>query len=252
MAIFEQGRALDARIELLDLLPAARRFGNNLYSCLFAVLTAIVECTLANYEDAQLIIDRARHDASGSIGPGELGLALCDRLVELCQSRASVAERDAALEEWAREVSQMVPSAEGRSAPWLIEGRILFRLLSTAIATRLPSVPPRPSLRVHAGGRWFEVAGHRVHCGGRRVMRSSTRRPGRGAARDTAAAATALELIERGWPGERMSADSGRNRLHVMLTRMRNLGLRSVLEGDDSGYTFADNLDVELVDATTC
>ena len=63
---------------------------------------------------------------------------------------------------------------------------------------------------------------------------------------------TAVALIECGWPGERMSADSGRNRLHVMLTRMRNLGLRSVLEGDDSGYSFADNLDVELVDATSC
>lgn len=252
VALFEQGRPLDARVELLDLLPAARRFGNNLYSCLFAILTAIVECTLANYHDARAIIDRARHDASASIGPGEIGLALCDRLVELCESRASVSERNATLAAWARDVSQMVPSIDSSGAPWLIEGRILFRLLSTAVATRLPTVPPRRALRVHASGRWFELDGERVHCGGRRVMRRLLLALAEARLATPARQLTATVLIEHGWPGERMSADSGRNRLHVMLTRMRNLGLRGALEGDDSGYSFADSLDVELVDATTC
>ena len=44
------------------------------------------------------------------------------------------------------------------------------------------------------------------------------------------------ELIEHGWPGEKMDAESAINRVHVSLTTLRKLGLRELLNRDEQGY----------------
>jgi hypothetical protein len=49
-------------------------------------------------------------------------------------------------------------------------------------------------------------------------------------------------LIEAGWPGERMTAASGRNRLHVALATLRALGLRPWLHRCARGYSFVTEL----------
>jgi hypothetical protein len=49
-------------------------------------------------------------------------------------------------------------------------------------------------------------------------------------------------LIEAGWPGERMSTASGRNRLHVALATLRALGLRPWLQRCPLGYALATEL----------
>ncbi len=47
---------------------------------------------------------------------------------------------------------------------------------------------------------------------------------------------TIAELVEAGWPGEKMSAGAARNRLHVSLNRLRTLGLDHALLTDAGGY----------------
>lgn len=47
---------------------------------------------------------------------------------------------------------------------------------------------------------------------------------------------SAEQLVEAGWPGERISWDSARNRLHVSLSGLRKLGLGSTLQCEEAGW----------------
>jgi hypothetical protein len=44
------------------------------------------------------------------------------------------------------------------------------------------------------------------------------------------------ELLEAGWPGERVLPDAGANRVYVALATLRKMGLKEVLKSNDSGY----------------
>lgn len=50
---------------------------------------------------------------------------------------------------------------------------------------------------------------------------------------------TIWDLLDAGWPGEAPVADSGMNRVYVALTRLRQLGLRDIIERFDDGYRLA-------------
>lgn len=50
---------------------------------------------------------------------------------------------------------------------------------------------------------------------------------------------TVAELLEAGWPGERPIAQAGANRVHVEMNRLRNMGLRDILECPGDGYRLA-------------
>jgi hypothetical protein len=59
------------------------------------------------------------------------------------------------------------------------------------------------------------------------------------------------ELLEAGWPGERMIEEAARNRLRVMVNRLRDLGLRDVLRAEGHGYVLDPELEVQLVAAAS-
>jgi hypothetical protein len=59
---------------------------------------------------------------------------------------------------------------------------------------------------------------------------------------------SAVDLVRAGWPDERIRPDAAKNRLHVMLTRLRGHGLRGVLVGDDLGYALAREVSIEVVE----
>jgi hypothetical protein len=44
------------------------------------------------------------------------------------------------------------------------------------------------------------------------------------------------ELPEAGWPGEKVLPDAGANRVYAALKRLRNMGLRNVIERREDGY----------------
>lgn len=50
---------------------------------------------------------------------------------------------------------------------------------------------------------------------------------------------TADQLVEAGWPGERPTPKSARNRLHVALSNLRKRGLREVLLRHPTGYALS-------------
>ena len=93
------------------------------------------------------------------------------------------------------------------------------------------------TVRVDPLLRWFSVdQGERASCAKRPTMRAILRalidaheqRPGTIVAR--------ARLLEAGWPDERMAERSAQRRIEVMISRMRELGLRDVLETDLGGY----------------
>lgn len=55
-------------------------------------------------------------------------------------------------------------------------------------------------------------------------------------------------LIDAGWPDEKMSYASGRNRLHVALSGLRKLGLQDDIEFESGGYRLRPSLRIELED----
>ncbi len=52
------------------------------------------------------------------------------------------------------------------------------------------------------------------------------------------------ELIEAGWPGERLTPQSAKNRFHVALSNMRKRGLRAVLLRHHGGYALSNALEI--------
>lgn len=109
---------------------------------------------------------------------------------------------------------------------------------------------PRPKFAPTASndvddGVVLTPAGERIELGRRAVLRRIVLALIEQHAMDPLAAITPAALIAAGWPGERMSPASGRNRLHVALATLRTLGLRPWLRRSASGYALSCSLVLE-------
>ncbi|MFO0748218.1 MAG: hypothetical protein U1F43_21540 [Myxococcota bacterium] len=60
---------------------------------------------------------------------------------------------------------------------------------------------------------------------------------------------TTAELLEAGWPGERPIYEAGLNRVYVSMNRLRQLGLRHVVERADEGYRLKPGTSVRVLGA---
>lgn len=151
---------------------------------------------------------------------------------------AAAAHKDCALQRRSRLMS------EGR--PPAMEAMLVARLLQRSLDAPRPRIEPR-TLEVDDLGAWFSVGGgQRIACAKRPTMKrmlmalvkAHVSRPGDAIDR--------AGLLDAGWPGERMMARAAQRRLEVMISRMRELGLRDVLETTDGGYRIVPSCRVEL------
>jgi predicted ATPase len=243
IVLFEQGRALEAQCELRDAIRSARRLGRNLYTGPVTALLAAVEARLGHFDEARELLAAAEsHVDSATGGPVRSSMDVCHGFVDLALAGRDRANGDLPsaleLEERARRRFEAAWAATSSSASRVAEVRILARLLGGALANDPPPAPAsRRPLRLAADGRWFEPpGGPRVACASRPVMRRILLALAHRHVASPAHPVSAERLIEAGWPGERILPDAARNRLHVMVSRMRDLGLREVLMGGDSGY----------------
>lgn len=103
----------------------------------------------------------------------------------------------------------------------------------------------RVALRVERTGLWFEVAGgERVDLENRRALPRLL--AALVEAREARSSLTVPDLVERGWPGERILEEAGINRVHVALTTMRKLGLRDFIVRNRAGYCLDPDAAIEL------
>lgn len=99
-------------------------------------------------------------------------------------------------------------------------------------------VPSALTLTVGPDAQWISApdgSRHRLGRAHRRIMLALVERH----RADSTGALTLWNLLAAGWPGEEPVADSGANRVYVALTRLRQLGLREVIERFDDGYRIA-------------
>ena len=141
-------------------------------------------------------------------------------------------------------------------------------MLGALIATGLddtPSLRPRPAelaaalraltsvdeaagaLRLASDGGWFDVDGARVDMrrrgAPRRILMALVK-----AHQGDGAPLTVDQVLEAGWPDERILPDAGRARVYMAISTLRKLGLGPLMERMDEGYRFAPGLSLQLVD----
>ncbi|MDD9966796.1 MAG: hypothetical protein OXR73_11255 [Myxococcales bacterium] len=107
------------------------------------------------------------------------------------------------------------------------------------------SRPARIVLELSTDGRHFRVAsGVPVDLTRRRALRGILQGL---AEQHTTHPGQALELdavLEAGWPGERMNADSGARRVYVTMNRLRKLGLGELVLTMGDGYMLAPEVEI--------
>jgi transcriptional regulator of acetoin/glycerol metabolism len=107
-----------------------------------------------------------------------------------------------------------------------------------------PSLPSEatPDVVVHvaADGRWFDRGGgHRVELGTRRSLVALLRALVR-ASSEPERMLDVAELVEIGWPAERVLPRAGASRVYVAIATLRKLGLDDVIERTADGYHLRD------------
>ncbi len=104
-----------------------------------------------------------------------------------------------------------------------------------AAGPRAPA--PDGALVVAGDGRWFRAPGAEpVDLGRRLNLQQILRALARHRVDCPGEPLTADDLIAAGWPGVKMIADAGINRLYVAISTLRKLGLDGLLIHDGTGY----------------
>lgn len=185
--------------------------------------------------------------------------ALREALGEVPEIDASVASR-ILLSEWPEDVEGLRRWAASvaqrpRQARLTWTGEDLAfaggpRATTGAAAAHAPAPPSDVSaLKVARDGSWFAAGDDgfvdlRTRYALARVLSALVR--SRVAAPDATVSLDAL--VAAGWPGEKLLADSGANRVYVAIATLRRLGLRDVIERREGGYRLAPEVATELLD----
>ena len=236
-----------ALAEMGALAPASERLREALttislvdvpYAVVFQAILAAVEAQRGHLEEAERLFAEAR---SAPMASGPLGDAIeaCRGLLDQGRVRhgRDAAQADALTESVSQRLADLEAQIASAPTQLVLELRLISRLLRARGIDAQNQGPDAPRLTVDEEGRWFEPPrGARIACHRRPIMRrmlvalvqKRIREPGR--------ALGMAELLDAGWPGERILPNAAKRRLQVMLSRMRDLGLRGVLQTTDEGY----------------
>jgi tetratricopeptide (TPR) repeat protein len=112
------------------------------------------------------------------------------------------------------------------------------------VALRVLDSLVTPNLTIGSEARWFRVgAGDQVDLSKRRAPRLILRR----LLETRKRAATLEEIVEAGWPGERIQTEAAAARAYTAIKTLRELGLGEILLRRDDGYLL--DPAVEIVEA---
>jgi len=133
-----------------------------------------------------------------------------------------------------------------------LQVRLAVRCLRAAVARgegRTAAEAEPTDLVVGDGGGWFRApGGERVSLHNRKPIRLLVRALARQRIQRPGVSLTSDELLEAGWPGERVIPEAGAHRVRVAISTLRKLGLREVLLTDDAGYLLDPAVTTHLVE----
>ncbi|MCB9736430.1 MAG: hypothetical protein H6745_27955 [Deltaproteobacteria bacterium] len=222
----EAGRGDDALGAYAAAIDGTSRTGSHRHEALFRAARAALLATLDR--DAALAReDLARAlDAAGGLGPRPLALAVA-------------AFREVARARW--------DDAGTAGLPALPEGAtvdddvvIARRIAGAALA----GLAPAPVLVVSADCADVRLAAP-IDLSRRAPLRRVLGALVDAHARDRGAYVPPEALQAAGWPGERMLADAGRQRVRVAIWTLRKLGLQDVVESEAGAYRLSPRVVVE-------
>ncbi len=173
--------------------------------------------------------DGGAEEAFTLTGDDEL-LPLMRGFAEVARARAAIARGEPA------DLSAPVGGAG------TVERRRVAELLG-AIRRDLGPVPQADGVRLEVkdAARWFRLEGDEpgVDLTRRRALRGVLKGLVDQRIRAPGEPLTLDEVLEAGWPGERMSPESGARRVYVTINRLRKLGLGDLLLTTGDGYMLA-------------
>ena len=129
------------------------------------------------------------------------------------------------------------------------EVRLALRFVEHA---RVPSSEglhsDRDVLEVAASGHWFRAPSERrVDCGRHRALHLLLLRLAEERLIHPGSVVASRDLVEAGWPKQRILEEAARNRLKVAMSSLRKLGLRRVLVHAEGGYLLDPNVNLVIV-----
>lgn len=217
-------------------LAALARAGVTRGSAVVHAHAAVALAESGDLAEADARLARARA-AIGDDPASELAVALHAAAIALVRTRSTTgAARDAAMRE-ARAVVERAARAEAAPPDVVVARRVLEELLEAPPASIRTPGDDAATLVVGRDARWMTPPGGErvdlVRYGPvrrllDRLVEERLARPG--------TALTAEQLIEAGWPGERMRHSAGLLRVYSAVRRLRRLGLEPLLVTRDDGY----------------
>ena len=243
----------------------AVELGLRRFDVYFGALDAMAHADLDELEAAERRLEASADMAATHGDPAIVAIVdLARAQVELARARAAARDgrptRAETLLRAARSAATTAGQEGGAGTPLDARSldvritRMLFEraLTDTAEAIDMPELAQESRIRliVDHEGRWFRLGEELATDVGRRsavrrllvtLCRQHLESPGVPIARAALAAAV--------WPGERLVADSAKNRLHVALSSLRKAGMRPHVLTLEGGYLLDPRVDVSFSEA---
>ena len=236
----EMGRLEEARMRFEEALGLLRATGDRVHDGIF---TAQLGATLAQLDDLEGA-ERMFEAAKQTLAPADddpLGVSLEAQTTFLLLARARRAARsgdhETAVDLRAEAMNVVEKIADAAASD---DVRVALRVLRRELGRPIPGGGPtsaRGALVVADEAREVRVpSGIVISLAQRRAPRLILARLLEEREKKPGAVLGVEELLDAGWPGERVLAEAGASRVYVALGTLRKLGLRDVLLSRDGGY----------------
>ncbi|MFO0618798.1 MAG: hypothetical protein U0414_39780 [Polyangiaceae bacterium] len=245
--LLSEDRVADAREELHRALDLCRAMAPDHEGLVLGALGAVaaIEGDVASSAD----LFASAHAALRPYARSSFAAAIdvYAGLLDLARARAVAEPKRAPFEASAR--ARLAATAESQERSFEI--RLARRKLEAALASAASRPEPRRSLTVGPQGLWFKAprAKASVHLHRRRALQRIVDELAQQRARAPGEALTIAHLVAAGWPGERVLAEAGADRVYTAVATLRKLGLKGILLQRDDGYLL--DTSVELLRSTS-
>lgn len=248
--VHRQGDRESARNQYRRAVSKLREMGERRFASLFGAQMAVLLAETERIDSARQTFEVARDDAR------ELGDPYLERVLALLEGRILVAESAAyATSDRPEAARKAIAEAQQRAMASLDsarsandEVRMAFRLLRESLdSDGGEAQSDTPRLLVGEDGVWFQVAtDDRVDMSRRGPARRILVALAKARMEEPGKTMDVFDMLEAGWPGEKVMYEAGANRVYVTLNTLRRLGLRGFILSNEGGWCIDTGAAVEI------